>query len=51
MILIRLGNKTLIRLSLIRLGNISTKRRNNEAKFKNQSTFFKSNNFKSLKNQ
>ena len=33
--------------SLMRLGNKSTQRRNNEAKFKDQSTIFKPNNFKS----
>ena len=33
----------------MRLVNKSTKRRNNESKFKNRSTFFKPNNFKSLK--
>ena len=35
---------------IMRLGNKSTKRGNNEAKFKNRSTFFKSNISKSLKN-
>ena len=34
----------------MRLRNKSTKRRNNEAKFKNQSMAFKPKNFKSLKN-
>ena len=33
----------------MRLGNKSTKRRNNEAKSKIRSTFFKPNNFKSRK--
>ena len=33
----------------MKLGNKSTKRRNNEATFKNQSTFFKPRKFKSLK--
>ena len=36
--------------SVMRLGNKSTKRRNNEAKFKNPSTFFKTNNFQRLRN-
>ena len=40
-----------MKLSLLRLSNKCTKRKNNEANFKNQSTFFKPNNFKSLKNQ
>ena len=38
-----------IEFSLTRIGNKSTKRRNNEAKFKKQSTFFKTINFKSEK--
>ena len=34
----------------MRLGNMSTNRRNNEAKYKNKSAFIKPNNFKNLKN-
>ena len=35
---------------LLGLGNKSTKRKKNEAKLKNQSKFFKTNNFKRVKN-